>query len=302
MAFRRVLENLKMVSTENVEFEGVAKQIAEIHQEITGGKVGMSHMHIEFWYMGHDRTGGNFNWFQGDGVTSMAHPDFDDLEWGQCVEKEYPFGRRIKTLLKLAREQDLKGNVPVRNVYDMKVYSDGRYEFQFYHDADLVADQKARSEEAEQILATHHQDLQVENNPEDGNFPDQSSQSVSRENLEKYEILKEKIYRKADNIWHAEVFLRYQAALVAPDDWEEVRIEMIKQDENSTRMNQWVKLKGEVDFQQLYGINSMDVVDAIEHWRVRKDEGQHRHRNIRFTFTPEDVEMYNEMRYEWDVS
>ena len=282
--------------------ENLAKEIVDIHLEIMGNKVGMSHCHTEFWYSSNDRTGGDFLWFEDDGVTTTIHPDYDGLELRECLKLQFPFESRIASILSQAREDDKSAGLPVRNVYDMKVYNDGRYEFQFYHDADLVADQKARSAKAEKNRAKRQQDLQAVNSTEDNSIPDQSSQSVSRENLEKYEILKEKIYRKADNIWHAEVFLRYQAALVAPADWEEVRIEMIKQDENSTRMNQWVKLKGEVDFQQLYGINSMDVVDAIEHWRVRKDEGQHRHRNIRFTFTPEDVEMYNEMRYEWDVS
>ena len=210
--------------------------IVDQHLELMRGEVGMCHSRLKFWFNSNDSEGDEFRWFDDDGVTPMVHPSFQDITFGERIELQYPYSERIFSILNEARQQDKAAGVPIRNVYDIKVYRNGRHEFQFYHDADLVAVQKARSAKAEKNRAKRQQDLQAVNSTEDNSIPDQSSQSVSRVNLEKYEILKEKIYRKADNIWHAEVFLRYQAALVAPDNWEEVRIEMIKQDENSTRM------------------------------------------------------------------
>jgi len=195
----------------------------------------------------------------------------------------------------------------MRNVYDMKVYRDGRHEFQFYHDADLAAEQLRRTEESERKEAEAKKKqqaeraAQLENGQQEPVAPGIATETAQERALFHYKVRWDKIFKHEDNIWHAEEFLRYQAALAAPEGWEEVRIEMIRVNENQTRMDQWYRLKSESAFQPLHAHSSMDVVDAIEHWLGRKDEGEHRKRSVRFTLSPDDVKNYNAIRYEWDI-
>ena len=295
-----------MANNESKESQHMIRQIVETLLEIMNGKVGMVHSHIEFWFFSHDSEGGNFVWYEKDGTTKMVHPDMDGLEWGEKIDIELPYEHRVLSYLEEARDRDNNDGVPMRNVCDMKVYSDGRHEFQFYHDAELAADQLARTEESERKEAELRQKKQAEfdalsEEEKQATAAGKGLHTTEENTPDRYEILRQKIYRNEDNIWHAEEFLRYQASLAAPEGWEEIRIEMAQEGESKTRMDQWYRLKGESEFKQLFGRASMDVVDAIEHWRVRKDEGKHRDRNVRFTISPEEVEMHYAIRYEWDI-
>ena len=122
----------------------------------------MSHTHIEFWFSGGDFEGTRFYWFDDDGLTSVIHPDMAGLNVRERNEKQRPYRDRESLLLRQVREQDKNDGVPMRNVYDMKVYRDGRHEFQFYHDAELAADQLARTEESERKEAELRQKKQAE--------------------------------------------------------------------------------------------------------------------------------------------
>ena len=295
-----------MLETDRKGEQNLITQIVEIHLEVMNGKVHMSHTHIEFRLTGGGYRGGKFSWYESDGTTEMGHPDFEELDFSKRIEIEWPFRERIVSLLEEAREHDKDAGVPIRNVFDMIVDRDGGHEFKFYHDAELVAVQSARIEESERKEAELRQKKQAEfdalsEEEKQATLASKAPYTTEGNTLDRYEILRQKIYRNEDNIWHAEEFLRYQASLAAPEGWEEIRIEMAQVGETKTRMDQWYRLKGESEFKQLFGRAPMDVVDAIEHWRVRKDEGKHRDRNVRFTISPEDVEMHYAIRYEWDI-
>jgi len=196
--------------------EDMEIKILEAHLEFMNDKVGMAHTRIEYWFCSHDSKGGGFRLFEDDFTTNMEHPDFNGLSWSDTLDIERPYRTRIMDLLEQARDQDKKSGLPMRNVYDMKVYRDGRHEFQFYHDAELAAEQLARTEESEREALSKE-------NKQPTLTTDQTPEETDEYIPDRYEILRHKIYRKEDNIWHAEEFLRYQAALVAPEGWEEIR-------------------------------------------------------------------------------
>lgn len=238
-------------------------QIVEIVFEFMNGKVGMSHLHIEYLFDSNDTVGGKIFWFEDDRITGMDHPDLEALSSMQRVEKENSYKERILSILGRVRARNRKDGLSVRNVFDLKVYRDGKNESEFRYD------------------------LFVE--------------EIGPSTLDKYTQFREKIYYRPDLLINVDNFLRHQVLLVVPDGWEDIRIDMVQESDSKARVEHWYRLKGESDFQTLRVRSSKDVIDAIEHWRARIKGGKRRNRSVRFSTTLEKVYTPYPFKYVWDI-
>ncbi len=79
----------------------------------------------------------------------VKHPVCDEKQGRDLIEWANMYFKPVHGLVNTLREQDIAAGRPPRNIFDMTIYRDGRYEVNFIHDPELDARRKAELEAEE---------------------------------------------------------------------------------------------------------------------------------------------------------